>query len=92
MCSGIVAEDSSVVDSQFLIYSTTHCPYCVGAKNYLNAKGISFVELMLDGNHEKRNALIKETGHRTVPIIFDLRGDTPVFIGGFDDLRASGIV
>ena len=92
MCTGIVGEDSSAIDSQFLIYSTTHCPYCVGAKNYLTAKGVSFVELMLDTNDEKRNALIKETGHRTVPLIFDLRSGSPVFIGGFDDLRASGAV
>jgi len=92
MCSGIVLEDTSKIDSDFLIYSTTFCPYCVAAKRYLKSKGISFTELMLDRDHVKRNGLIKETGHRTVPIIFDLRNGSPVFIGGFDDLIASGVV
>ena len=91
MCSGIVLDDSSKTDSEFLIYSTTRCPYCVGAKRYLTSKGISFVEIMLDNNYQKRNDLIMETGHRTVPIIFDLRSGNPIFIGGFDDLLASGV-
>ncbi len=92
MCPGIIEEDSLKTDSEFLIYSTNFCPYCVGAKRYLKSKGISFTELMLDNDPAKRNALIRETGHRTVPIIFDLRNDAPIFIGGFDDLRASGVV
>jgi hypothetical protein len=27
-----------------------------------------------------------ETGHRTVPVIFDMRGGHPVFVGGSDNL------
>ena len=27
-----------------------------------------------------------ETGHRTVPVLFDLRGDEIVFVGGSDNL------
>ena len=29
--------------------------------------------------------VVRETGHRTVPVILDLRGDQPMFIGGFDE-------
>jgi len=27
------------------------------------------------------------TGHRTVPVVFDLRGDEPIFVGGSDNLE-----
>ena len=27
------------------------------------------------------------TGHRTVPIVFDVRGSDPVFVGGSDNLE-----
>jgi len=29
---------------------------------------------------------VMETGHRTVPVVFDMRGDVPVFVGGSDNL------
>jgi hypothetical protein len=29
---------------------------------------------------------MRETGHRTVPICIDMRGDTPLFVGGSDHL------
>ena len=33
-----------------------------------------------------RDAVVAETRHRTVPAVFDLRGDEPVFVGGSDHL------
>ena len=29
--------------------------------------------------------VVEETGHRTVPVVIDLRGEQPMFIGGFDE-------
>lgn len=51
-------------------------------------KALSYREIMLDGEPHKLRTLASETGHRTVPIIYDLRADEPRFIGGFDQLRA----
>ena len=90
--SKIITSDANNTDADFLIYSANYCPYCVAAKKYLKGYGFSYVEIDLSQEIEKRNQIIQETGHRTVPVIFDIRDETPKFIGGFDDLQASGIV
>jgi glutaredoxin 3 len=88
----VISSDASKTDANFLIYSTDHCPYCVAAKRYLQGHGFDFTEIDLSQDFEKRDQIVKESGHRTVPVIFDLRNGKPQFIGGFDDLQASGIV
>lgn len=65
------------------IYTTKLCPYCVRAKNLLNAKDVDFVEHDLTGKDEEREALLKRSnGMRTVPQIF-INGQ---HIGGYDNL------
>ena len=64
------------------VYSTTYCPFCVAAKNLLKQKGISFEEIMVDGDQEKRRWLVDQTGQTTVPQIF-IHGQS---IGGFQEL------
>ncbi len=65
------------------IYTTKVCPYCVRAKNLLNAKDVDFVEHDLTGKDEEREALLKRSnGIRTVPQIF-INGQ---HIGGCDNL------
>ena len=90
--SNVIISDASSTDVDFLIYSSDYCPYCVAAKRYLKGINLTFLEIDLSLEPEKRNKIIQETGHRTVPVIFDLRGDSHVFIGGFDDLQSSGVV
>lgn len=67
------------------IYTTKVCPYCVRAKNLLNAKDVDFIEHDVTGNDEAREALVKKSGGlRTVPQIF-INGQP---IGGCDNLYA----
>lgn len=67
------------------IYSTTYCPYCVRAKQLLDAKDIEFTEIDVTGDDEARVSLVEKSGGRkTVPQIF-IDGQS---IGGYDDLRA----
>ncbi len=71
--------------AQVEIYTTKVCPYCVRAKNLLNAKDVDFVEHDLTGDDTGREALLKKSnGMRTVPQIF-IDG---VHVGGCDDLYA----
>ncbi len=66
------------------IYTTKVCPYCVRAKNLLNAKDVDFTEIDLTGDDEGRLALVKRSnGMRTVPQIF-INGQ---HIGGSDNLH-----
>lgn len=65
------------------IYTTKVCPYCVRAKNLLNAKDADFKEIDLTGDDAGREALLKRSGGmRTVPQIF-INGQ---HIGGCDNL------
>ncbi|HIF46673.1 MAG TPA: glutaredoxin [Candidatus Poseidoniales archaeon] len=74
-------------DTDFLVYSTTVCPYCVAVKRFLTAKGFTFTETNFDHDPSARAEVVAETGHRTVPVIIDIRKDQPVFIGGFDETQ-----
>lgn len=89
--TNIILKDSKDLKSDFLIYSSDFCPYCVAAERFLKAKGMTFTIIDLTNNPQKRREIVNETNHRTVPVIFDLRKEKPVFIGGFDDLQASGL-
>jgi glutaredoxin 3 len=79
--------DAESSDSDFLVYSTTVCPYCVAVKRFLTAKGFTFTEINFDQDPSARAEVVGETGHRTVPVVIDIRNDQPVFIGGFDETQ-----
>ncbi|WP_431260655.1 glutaredoxin 3 [Roseateles chitinivorans] len=67
------------------MYTTLVCPYCVRAKHLLKQRGVSQIEeVRVDLDPSQRDAMILQTGRRTVPQIFI--GDTHV--GGCDDLMA----
>ena len=67
------------------MYTTLVCPYCVRAKHLLKQRGVSQIEeVRVDLDPSQRDAMIQQTGRRTVPQIFI--GETHV--GGYDDLMA----
>lgn len=67
------------------MYTTAVCPYCIRAKQLLNARGVSEIEeVRVDLLAEERSRMMELTGRRTVPQIFI--GQTHV--GGCDDLMA----
>jgi glutaredoxin 3 len=67
-----------------LIYSKSHCRYCVAAKNLLTQKGVEFEEINLDGRSEEYARLKERTGMMTLPQIFI--GER--LVGGYDDMAA----
>ncbi len=70
--------------TEVIIYTTAYCPYCRRAKELLEQKKVSYFEIPVDGNPEKRDEMIKKSGRQTVPQIF-IDGQA---IGGCDDLYA----
>ena len=52
------------------VYSTAQCPYCVMAKQLLERKGVSYNEIRVDKNPEKRQEMMTKSRKRTVPQIF----------------------
>ena len=73
-------------DEDFLVFTQTICPYCTRAFRTLDSKGLTYSEVNLDNFEGLRKEVVMESGHRTVPVVFDMRGDAPVFVGGSDNL------
>jgi glutaredoxin 3 len=66
------------------IYTTPSCPYCVMAKRLMREKGVSYDEIDVANDPDKRKWLVEVTGQRTVPQIF-IDGNP---YGGFTDIAA----
>ncbi len=65
------------------IYTTRWCPYCHRAKALLTRKGVSFSEIDVGRERERRAEMIQRAnGHTTVPQIFI----GAAHVGGCDDL------
>lgn len=64
------------------LYVTSHCPFCIRAKQFLQTKHLSFELIDLTNSPQELKALKETTHWRTVPQIFV--GKT--FIGGYTDM------
>ena len=69
--------------AQVIIYTTSYCPYCTGAKALLRSKKIKFEEIDVTRDPERREEMERLSQQRTVPQIF-IDGRP---IGGYDDAR-----
>lgn len=85
MSEAMILEHASQTDTDFLIYTGDFCGYCRALKNLLQNKDLSYTEYNFDHHDGMRMAVVQATGHRTVPVVFDLRDEQPLFIGGFDE-------
>ena len=68
--------------AKVVIYTKSHCPYCVRAKELFTRKGVTFEEVYLEDKPEEFTALKNRTGLMTVPQIFI----NEQLIGGYSDL------
>ena len=69
--------------SKIQMYSTAVCPYCVAAKNFLVARGLSYDEIRVDRDRAEFDAmLVRSQGRRSVPQIFI----NDRHVGGYDEL------
>jgi glutaredoxin 3 len=71
--------------SDVTIYSSNYCPFCIRAKQLLDAKRVKYNEIRVDGQPRVRAEMTRLAGGKTsVPQIWI--GDTHV--GGCDELQA----
>ena len=53
------------------VYTTRFCPYCSAAKTLLKRKGVSYSEIDVSSDFERREEMIQRAnGRMTVPQIF----------------------
>ena len=69
--------------SRIVIYTTSYCPYCFGAKSLLRSKKVEFEEIDVTDDPGRRGEMERLSARRTVPQIF-IDGKP---IGGFDEVR-----
>lgn len=69
--------------ARVIIYTTSYCPYCFGAKALLRSKKVEFEEIDVTGDPTRRAEMERLSARRTVPQIF-IDGKS---IGGYDDAR-----
>ena len=78
------------------IFSTSTCPYCQLAKDYLRKYDIPYQEIVIDNTDERQelyNNLGLEGNKRTVPQVFLIESNgTRNRVGGYTDLTQSDIV
>ncbi len=67
---------------QVTVYTSSTCPYCTMAKDYLNQKKVEFAEKNVQTDAQAREELMKK-GHTGVPVI--VIGDEEIV--GFDRAR-----
>ncbi|MET0644790.1 MAG: glutaredoxin 3 [Candidatus Binatia bacterium] len=69
--------------AKVVIYTTSYCPYCFGAKALLRSKNIEFEEIDVTDDPGRRAEMERLSARRTVPQIFiDAHP-----IGGYDEAR-----
>lgn len=66
-----------------VVYGTARCPYCVRARALLERKGVSYTDIRLEEQPERRGEMERLSNRRTVPQIF-IDGE---HIGGSDELH-----
>lgn len=57
-----------------IIYTKTGCPWCVGAKEFLNKKNIEFEERNVTENEDFMKEMIDKSGQSKAPTI-DIDGE-----------------
>lgn len=66
-----------------IVYSTTHCPYCVKLKDFLKQNNVKYIEYNVEEDKTKANEMVEKSGQMGVPVI-DIDG---TIIVGFDKLE-----
>ncbi|QEP43211.1 glutaredoxin 3 [Ectothiorhodospiraceae bacterium BW-2] len=68
--------------ADIVIYTTEFCPFCVRARHLLDKKGVSYTDIAVDKQPEKRLEMEQRAGRTSVPQIFI----DNFHVGGFDDM------
>ncbi len=63
-----------------VVYSTSTCPYCTIAKEYLGSKKVAFEDVDVSQDRKRAIEMIKKSGQMGVPVL-DINGK---IIVGFD--------
>lgn len=67
------------------VYATTTCPYCTMIADWLIAKKVPFVKILVDKNEQAAMEMVQRTGQMGVPVTeIVLKNGKSEFIIGFN--------
>lgn len=69
------------------IYSTKTCGYCKLAKEFMDAKGVSYTDIDVGMDQARAREMIEKSGQMGVPVIVVGEGAEEELIVGFDQNR-----
>ncbi len=69
---------------KIVIYGNDSCAYCAAARMLFTKKGLQFDDIVVSGDDERHEEMLRLTGSRSVPQIFI----NDHLVGGFDELCA----
>lgn len=67
-----------------VMYGTRFCPYCLGARQFFDRRGVDYEDIRVDEEPARRDEMRTRGGARTVPQIWI----NATHVGGFTDLLA----
>jgi len=67
-----------------IVYSTTWCPYCTEAKNYLLGKGVEVILKDIEADEANKQELLDKVGTYTGVPVIDINGQ---LLGGFNPMQ-----
>lgn len=70
------------------IYTTTYCPYCTLAKDWMKKHNLKFTEVNVENDPAAAKEMVRKTGQRGVPVI-EIDGK---FVVGFDKVALAKIL
>ena len=57
------------MSKKVIVYSTSTCPYCTMAKNFLREKGIKFADIDVSVDKAAATEMVHKSGQMGVPVI-----------------------
>jgi glutaredoxin 3 len=76
------------MDKKVILFSSSSCPWCSRAKNYLLQKGIRVKEIKVDKDPDAARDVVRMTGQMSVPVLLIGR----VKITGFDKAKIDRVL
>ena len=55
--------------TEIKVYTTTRCPYCVKAKEFLKSKGVQFKEINVETDSKAAKEMVELSGQSGVPVL-----------------------
>ncbi len=55
--------------TEVVVFTTSTCPWCGRANEYLAGKNLSFREMNVERDEEAAKAMVEKTGQSAVPVI-----------------------